>query len=77
MARLIIIMRDGTKLQLDGQPGRSVMENIRKDGTGELLALAMPLGEDGNHPISTQAFVRLAPGSSRNAVRRSKTNRFG
>jgi ferredoxin, 2Fe-2S len=39
MARLIIIMRDGTKLQLDGQPGRSVMENIRNNGTDELLAL--------------------------------------
>ena len=39
MSKLIIVARDGTKLQLDGQSGRSVMENIRNAGMDELLAL--------------------------------------
>jgi ferredoxin, 2Fe-2S len=39
MAKLIVVTRDGTEKQVEGQDGLSVMEIIRDAGFDELLAL--------------------------------------
>lgn len=39
MAKLIVVTRDGTEKEIDGQAGLSVMEIIRDNGFDELLAL--------------------------------------
>ena len=39
MAKLIVVTRDGTETELEGQAGLSVMEVIRDGGVDELLAL--------------------------------------
>jgi ferredoxin, 2Fe-2S len=39
MAKLIVVSRDGTEKEIEGQAGLSVMEIIRDNGFDELLAL--------------------------------------
>jgi 2Fe-2S ferredoxin len=39
MAKLVVVTRDGTEKEVDGQEGLSVMEIIRDSGFDELLAL--------------------------------------
>jgi len=39
MSKLIVVTRDGMQMSLEGQIGRSIMENIRNAGVEELLAL--------------------------------------
>jgi ferredoxin, 2Fe-2S len=39
MAKLIVVTRDGTEKEIEGQAGLSVMEIIRDNGFDELLAL--------------------------------------
>jgi ferredoxin, 2Fe-2S len=39
MAKLVVVSRDGTEHQIEGQNGLSVMELIRDAGIDELLAL--------------------------------------
>ena len=39
MAKLIVVTRDGTETEIEGQEGLSVMEVIRDGGFDELLAL--------------------------------------
>ena len=39
MAKLTIVMRDGSEKDVEGKIGWSVMENIRDNGVDELLAL--------------------------------------
>jgi ferredoxin, 2Fe-2S len=39
MAKLIVVTRDGTEQEVEGQSGLSVMEIIRDAGVDELLAL--------------------------------------
>jgi ferredoxin, 2Fe-2S len=39
MAKLVVVLRDGTERELDGDTGLTVMENIRDAGIDELLAL--------------------------------------
>ena len=39
MPKLIVVTREGEELELDGEPGLSVMEVIRDGGVDELLAL--------------------------------------
>jgi ferredoxin, 2Fe-2S len=39
MAKLIVVSRDGTESEIEGQAGLSVMEIIRDAGFDELLAL--------------------------------------
>ena len=39
MPKPIIVTRDGTRIQLDGRAGLSIMEHIRGSGVDDLLAL--------------------------------------
>ena len=39
MAKLIVVTREGTEKEVEGQSGHSVMEIIRDSGIDELLAL--------------------------------------
>ena len=39
MAKLIVVTRDGTEHEIEGDTGLTVMENIRDAGFDELLAL--------------------------------------
>ncbi|WP_298400618.1 2Fe-2S iron-sulfur cluster-binding protein [Sphingobium sp.] len=39
MAKLNLVKRDGTSLEIEGEPGISVMEMIRDHGVDELMAL--------------------------------------
>lgn len=39
MAKLVVVLRDGSERELDGDTGLTVMENIRDAGIDELLAL--------------------------------------
>lgn len=39
MAKLVVVMRDGTERTIDGRTGLSVMENLRDNGVDEILAL--------------------------------------
>lgn len=39
MTKLVVVTRDGTEHEIDGDPKLSVMENIRDAGFDELLAL--------------------------------------
>ena len=39
MAKLVVVMRDGSEKVIEGDPNLSVMENIRDAGVDELLAL--------------------------------------
>lgn len=39
MAKLVVVLRDGSERMLDGDTGLTVMENIRDAGIDELLAL--------------------------------------
>ncbi len=39
MAKLIVVTRDGTEHEVEGDTGLTIMENIRDNGFDELLAL--------------------------------------
>jgi 2Fe-2S ferredoxin len=39
MAKLIVVTRDGTEHEIEGDTGLTIMENIRDNGFDELLAL--------------------------------------
>lgn len=39
MAKLIVVTRDGTEKEIEGDTSLSIMENIREHGFDELLAL--------------------------------------
>jgi ferredoxin, 2Fe-2S len=39
MSKLMVTKRDGTSVVLDGQPGVSIMENIRSSNIDDILAI--------------------------------------
>ena len=56
MAKLIVVTRDGTEHEIEGDTSLTVMENIRDAGFDELLALC-----GGCCPVWMQLACRLRP----------------
>lgn len=65
MATLTIIRRDGTRLDVEGEAGHSVMEIIRDAGIDELLALCGGCCSCATcHVFVDPAFVAVLPAMS-------------